>query len=360
MSEDNNNQEEELNLEEQEDGEVYVTFDIATYPSDYTLYGIYQMWEEKDIEIPDFQREFVWNIKQASLLIESFLLGLPVPPVFFYIDDVNTNLVIDGQQRILSTVFFFSGYFGFETKRGRRQVFRLQGLNDKSPYANKTYEELGDTEQKKLRNTVLRAINIRQLSPTGESTSMYHIFERLNTGGTPLKSQEIRNVVFRGELVQILRKLNEDENWMKILGTKNPSKHQRDVELVLRNMAFYQGVSNYEKPMKEFLNKTMKANRRGDTKLVKEFSEKWPKATKFIIETFGEKPFHPRGRISTSAMDSIFSVITNNLGKLPMDIKERYDKLLVDDDFVRLTTLGTSDEANVKERYELTRKILLK
>ena len=102
MKEDKTKEEEILEEEEtQEEGEVYVTFDIATYPSDFTLAGIYQMWKDKDIVIPDFQREFVWSIKQSSLLIESFLLGLPVPPVFFYIDEDNSNLVIDGQQRIL-------------------------------------------------------------------------------------------------------------------------------------------------------------------------------------------------------------------------------------------------------------------
>src|SRR5690606_22122035 len=148
-----------------------------------------------------FQRNFVWSIKQSSLLIESFLLGLPVPQVFFYIDADNTNLVIDGQQRILSVVFYFEGYFGSENLQGRRQVFRLTGLSKGSPYAGKRFEDLSQTEQRKLKNSVLRAVNIRQLAPANQNTSMYHIFERLNTGGTPLRPQEIRNCVFHGDLV---------------------------------------------------------------------------------------------------------------------------------------------------------------
>lgn len=92
--------------DETDDGEVSIVYDIASYPSDFTLSGIAQMWEDGDIEIPDFQREFVWSIKQSSLLMDSFLCGLPVPPVFFYIDEKNKNLVIDGQQRILSVVYF--------------------------------------------------------------------------------------------------------------------------------------------------------------------------------------------------------------------------------------------------------------
>src|SRR5271157_3993908 len=98
--------------DEIQDDEALITYDIATYPSDFTLSGIVDMWDNGDITIPEFQREFIWNIKQSSLLIESFLLGLPVPPVFFYIDDENKNLVIDGQQRILSIIFYFEGFFG--------------------------------------------------------------------------------------------------------------------------------------------------------------------------------------------------------------------------------------------------------
>ncbi len=196
---------------EEDDEESLVEYDIATYPSDFTVNGLVEMWKNKDITIPDFQREFVWTIKQSSLLIESFLLGLPVPPVFFYIDTENINLVIDGQQRIKSLIYFFEGYFGKENEQAKRQIFRLTGLNKKSPYFRKTYDDLTESEKRKLGSSVLRALNIRQLSPSNENTSIYHIFERLNTSGTPLSPQEIRNVVFRGKLVEIFKKLNLDK-----------------------------------------------------------------------------------------------------------------------------------------------------
>ena len=82
--------EDEIDVEEEAGGDdsgTHVEFEIATYPSDLTLSVIHEMYKEKDITIPAFQRNFVWNIRQSSLLIESFLLGLPVPQVFFYIDD---------------------------------------------------------------------------------------------------------------------------------------------------------------------------------------------------------------------------------------------------------------------------------
>src|SRR6185312_5835259 len=187
-------EQEDLEVDEEEDDEeTYVTYDIASYPSDLTLSGLTDLWSNGDIVIPEFQRNFVWSIKQASLLIESFLLGLPVPQVFFYVDESNKYLVIDGQQRLLSIVYFLEGFFGSESIHGKRQVFRLTGLDDRSPYSKMRFQDLDDVSQRKLKGAVLRAINIRQLNPKEEHTSIYHIFERLNTGGTPLKPQEIRN-----------------------------------------------------------------------------------------------------------------------------------------------------------------------
>ena len=225
---------ETIDVEQEDDESPYVTYEIATYPSDLTLNVIHEMWNDGQIEVPKFQRSFVWTIKQSSQLIESFLLGLPVPQVFLYIDDEHKNLVIDGQQRIKSVIYFFEGYFGEETSHGRRQVFRLQGLDERSPYHKKRFEDLTVVDQRKLRNTVLRAVNIRQLTPKDNSTSAYHIFERLNTGGTPLKAQEIRNCVFHGQIVEELRELNMHKSWRMILGKPNPDKFQKDIELILR------------------------------------------------------------------------------------------------------------------------------
>lgn len=355
-------EQEELDVEidESQEDEVHIVYDIATYPSDYTLSGIVDMWAAGDITIPEFQREFVWNIRQSSLLIESFLLGLPVPPVFFYIDEENKNLVIDGQQRILSTVFYFSGFFGDENLQGRRQVFRLTGLDERSPYYKKTYRELSESAQRKLRGTVLRAINIRQLSPVGESTSIFHIFERLNTGGTPLKSQEIRNVVFRGGFVSVLRELNRDSNWRRVIGKKAFSKHQVDVELVLRVFALRNGARAYEKPMKEFLNQAMRKHQEGDTTDVIEFMNKFRETCELMIHEFGEKPFHLRGRLSTSALDSVFCTLLQYRSRLPeRDLFEKYQQLISDPKFLDLTTIGTTDTSTVKARFALAKHYLI-
>ncbi len=351
----------DLEIEDEVDDEaVSIVYDIASYPSDFTLTGIAQMWRDGDIEIPDFQREFVWSIKQSSLLIDSFLCGLPVPPVFFYIDERNKNLVIDGQQRILSVVFFMEGYFGFESTLGKRQVFRLTGLDERSPYFNRRFVDLEETDQRKLKHSVLRAVNIRQLNPTGEGTSAYHIFERLNTGGTPLKPQEIRNSVFRGALSTKLKEANRDHNWRKLLGKPNLDKHQKDVEILLRLFALAGESEKYEKPMKEYLNNAMRRHASGAGRKAEIFFEVFPQVTALAVSALGEKPFNLRGPVNSSALDAVLCVLLENPGGVKLDeLKERYAILRAHARFRDLTLLATTDTKTVHERIKLARTILL-
>lgn len=349
----------EVETEEDEDDPSHVAYDIATYPSDLTLSVIHEMRSNNEITIPPFQRNFVWNIKQSSLLIESFLLGLPVPQVFFYIDNENKNLVIDGQQRILSIVFFFEGYFGFENLQGRRQVFRLSGLAKDSPYYNKRYEDLSNVDQRRLRGSILRAVNIKQLTPVGQTTSMYHIFERLNTGGTPLRPQEIRNCVFAGGIVDVLQALNKNPHWRTLIDKKALERHQRDVEMILRIFAMEERGSAYEKPMKEFLNVQMRSHRKGDDAATMSFVEGFTVVTKKVAETLPKKPFHVRGPINLAAMDSILSILIKHRSKIKNDLAGRYQSLLADKDYQTAIYFNTSDAVTVKERLKLAKQYLI-
>ncbi|MGH8655377.1 MAG: DUF262 domain-containing protein, partial [Gammaproteobacteria bacterium] len=101
-------------------------YQISTYPADFTLEVLHQKWKADDILIPEFQRGFVWKQVQASKLIESFLVGLPVPAVFLYCERKSQKFfVIDGQQRLKSIFYFIEGYYGPESQ-GTRRVFRLR------------------------------------------------------------------------------------------------------------------------------------------------------------------------------------------------------------------------------------------
>lgn len=343
--------------ESADEDDAYVQYDIATYPSDLTILVLKSMWDGGQIVIPDFQRNYVWTIKQASLLIESFLLGLPVPQAFFYIDKENKNLVIDGQQRITTLALYLDGFFGSEDIQGKKQVFRLTGLSPKSPFQGKRFSDLDEKDQRKLTNSVLRVVNIRQMAPKDDDTASFHIFERLNTGGTPLKAQEIRNSVFHGPIVGDLAQLNKNKHWRKIVGRDVIDKHQRDVEIILRVFAIFERPQKYEKPMKEFLNVSMKDNRSAATSKFIQFKDRFPIACKKIVEAFGEKPFHVRGPMNLAAADCIMAECIRHHDKNFKIAQKNFEKLMKDSDFREEIFFNTSDSAVVKKRIDRVKRL---
>jgi hypothetical protein len=348
----------EIEIEEDKEEEAYIEYDITTYPSDYTIEGLYEKNKSGEIIIPFYQRKYVWSIEQASLLVESFLLGLPVPPLFLYITEENKAEIIDGQQRLQSLIYFLDGFFGVADTKDRRQVFKLTGLSEKSPFRGKSYSLLEDKFQRKLRNSPLRAINVRQLQPKHNNTSVFHIFERLNTGGTALKPQEIRNAVFRGPIVDALRLLNDDASWRSILGTRSEDKFQRDVELVLRIFSLFRKWSAYEKPMKEYLNREMNVNRKFDSLDAKDFCVRFSSVCEQIVASLGPKPFRPKGVINAAVLEAVMVILLENEGVGEGELRVRYDALLADTEFDAAIRGATTDTKIVKDRLEIAQRIL--
>lgn len=349
-----------LESEEQDRESSPAAYEILSYPADFTLEVLVSKWKKKnEIVVPDFQRRFVWKMTQSSRLIESFLLGLPVPPVFMYLNKDNQLLVVDGQQRLKTVAYFFEGYFGPDDKKSR-PIFRLQGLDEKSPFSNKTYEDIKSTNpaaHRRLNDAVLRSFVIKQLDPK-DDTSIYYIFERLNTGGTLLHSQEIRNAIYYGPFNEMLRRVNKAEGWRALIGRKTPDDRLRDVELILRFFALQDRWSKYEKPMKEFLNKYMAQARTFSDDKIAESERLFNDTLEVVAGSLGEKPFHVRSGLNIAVFDSVFPAFASHLDNIPKDIKKRYAKLIKDGEFNDLSQYRTSDTEVVKERRKLANKIL--
>lgn len=348
---------EELNVEEESDESPYVEFDISVSPSDPSLELLAQQISRGDIIIPFYQRKYVWKIEQASKLVESFLMGLPVPQVFLYVNHEDQLEVIDGQQRLMSVKYFMDGYFGEEDDKGRKQVFKLKGLSERSEYNGKTFNDLSSKDQRKLRNSTLRAINIKQLRPSVGNDSVFHIFERLNTGGTRLKAQEIRNAVYRGKIVDELRDLNESDGWRKLLGIDRADKNQKDIELILRLFALFEQWDDYEKPMLKYLNNTMNAERDFTSQKAKRFSERFPKIVKIVSEEL-EKPFRPRGVVNSSVLEAVLVTLLENPDFADNNLEARYNELLKTKDFIDVISGPTTDTLVLKYRLDTAREIL--
>lgn len=336
------------------------SYEVITYPADFTLEGLVSKYKKGNMTVPGFQRNYVWNIKQASRLIESFLLGLPVPAIFLFTDDAkNEQLVIDGQQRLMTIVYFLDGYFGEPDTNGKRKVFKLTGLNENSPYYNKTYKQLEETNEaafNKLNDSVLRAFVIKQITPNG-NTSVYHIFERLNTGGTQLVGQEIRNCVYHGAFNDLLCTLNGYENWRKIFGTDVPHKRQRDVELILRFFAFHEAGEHYARPIKDFMSNFMRDNQHIDDETARRYEELFKNTCDKIVSSLGEKPFHVWSGLNVAVYDSTFTTLAKH--GFHENTKERFQNLKADESFVLGVRGATADEAIVDLRMNLAKQYLV-
>jgi hypothetical protein len=320
----------------QDETEPQLEYEIMNYPADITLGGYVDHWDKNELIIPDFQRSYVWDRIKASKLVESFLLGLPVPGTFLYKQKSKTGfLIIDGQQRITSVVRYIKGTF-------EENVFRLKNVHKR--YEGKAFGDLSEDDQFKLRGSVLRATIIQQINPL-DDTSIYQVFERLNTGGVNLNPMEVRQCVSYGPLVAALKEMNEDSDWRLLIGQEKIDKRLRDVELILRCLALAEKGDKYEKPMKGFLNKYMEAYRDhagGFQAMIENFGE----ITQYVRENLGEKPFHLRGRLNYGALDSIMAAAL--AGITPSDLRKRFDKLLKNADYMDSITYNTSDESVVE------------
>ncbi len=342
------------NSEEQEDQEVdVITYQINYYPADFTLKGYLDKWNSGQLYIPEFQRDFVWDQVRASKLIESFLLGLPVPGVFLYKEkQTNKFQVVDGQQRIRSAISFFKGVFN-------NKKFVLKKVQKK--WEGKSYEDLDEIEKYQIDDAVLRATVVQQLDPDDDS-SIFHLFERLNTGGVNLNPMEVRKCVYHGDYINTLMNINEDVSWRKIIGKSILDKRYRDVELILRIFAFCGSSNLYEKPMKDFLNKKMVAVNKmtsDDRALyLKNISKQFVEVCKYIVDELGEKPFHLRGRLNFAVMDSVMGTLLEN-DKLIENMSGKFKSLVSDSGFIDSVSVSTSDEKQVIDRFSKVKQYLI-
>ena len=325
-------------------------FDTMNYPADTTLKGYREMWDNGQLEIPDFQREYVWKQTQASKLIESFLLGMTVPSVFLYRKrDSEKDLVIDGQQRISTVVSFLKGKF--LKGKFKDKIFKLTKVDPK--WEGQSFEDLAKADQFKLERTIMRATIIQQLDPK-DNSSIYQIFERLNTGGANLSPMEVRMCLSKGSFVKMLKDLNKNPNWRKLLGNEKEDPRSKDKELILRVMALYDKGEEYTSPLKRFLNDYLRENKKADNKEITKKTGLFLKAVG-KANTIKEKPFHldsSRG-LNFSIMDSILIALMKSPVESTAEIRSSYENLINNETYIKLIKRGQTSKPETVERLTI-------
>lgn len=336
---------------------ITTTYEITSYGADYPVDGLVKRITKGDIVVPafdpafdesedvqGFQRRFVWSRPQMDKFIESLLLGLPVPGIFLIRDRANKLLVLDGQQRLRTLQAYYRGIHN-----GREYKLRQA----QAPFQGRGYEDLDDEDRRRLDDSIIHATILRQEHPAGSQDAVYSIFERLNTGGSPLQPQEIRVALYNGPFLRELSKLNEDSHWRNLYGP--PSTRFKDHELILRVLALYENASAYERPVKTFLNRYLAENQnRSD---VEGLFDLFLRAAAVIDDAIGSRAFRPVRPLNAAVLDAVVVGVMRRLeaGEVtsPPELRNAYDQLIVDAGFLKVTSSSTAAEESVEKRLEL-------
>jgi hypothetical protein len=276
-----------------------------------------------------------------------------VPGIFLVKENSGRLLVLDGHQRLYTLKAFYEGVInGIE--------YKLGDVQDR--FVGKRYKDLDIEDRRRLDDSIMHATVIRQDQPSEDQSSIYVIFERLNTGGVNLQPQEIRVALYHGELVRVLRTLNDNVNWRSLFGNK--SRRLKDMEMILRFFAFFYYAQAYRSPMKDFLNRYMAKNQALGHQSEKDLAATFNGTVATIAEAIGHRAFRPERALNAAVIDSVMTGIARRLkaGAITKndDLRRAYEGLLQNREYRDAVETGTSQEAKVTTRLEEATKAFAK
>lgn len=363
-------------------------YDLTATPNDFNLKTIVDFIDRGVFVIPDFQRSYVWDVKRASKLIESLLIGLPIPQVFLYQEGRNRYLVIDGQQRLLSIYFFVKSSFPKVEKRqalrqamsqadgqnlasmlGKQEFFdpfKLQlpasAPNADNRFHGMSYEDLND-HQTTLDLRTIRCVMIKQNTPAGDDSSVYEIFHRLNTGGVNLTPQEIRASLYHSKFFNMIDRINTDPRWREIIGAKEPDLRMRDVEFLVRAFAMLLHGSDYRPSMTRFLNGFAKEMQTASPELLVRLEATASEFLDACRDLPGGVFGTGRKRLNISVFESVFAAVcieSWQAGSAVRPIEPAHVAALkADREFVEAASKRAGNRTEVLLRLERARHYLL-
>lgn len=341
-------------------------FQIKSWGADLSFRELVQRYDDDELIKPELQRHYVWDRTEASRFIDSLLLGLPVPSIFLAQMPNEKLLIIDGFQRIMTVRDFLNGIFSKDGK-----IFKLSRSDKINPrWRGKSFIELGDIEQRRIKNTTIHAIIFVQQQPESTDTSLFQVFERINTSGRALLSQEIRNCVAQGKLNDLLLRLNLHPKWRELFGLREPDARMRDIEFILRFLALssdnFKQSTQEQISLKRFLDIFMKENANPNDSALRSYEERFISAIDTIHQYYGHSAFHNISpsdplktvpKFSPTIFDSITiaadHALTRGLARLPNDPDEARRQLLLDASYKASISKETMTRTNINARISM-------
>lgn len=310
--------------------------DIVAFNELRSCADLYRLHEDDVLDVePDFQREFVWSGPAQTRFIDSLTKQLPIPSMCLAFDYRKEKwIAIDGRQR-LGTIFKFLA----------KDRWRLSKLEDINPdISGQLCSKIGNKDSelykyyRRVANTSI-PINVLRcdFSKNDHADYVFTIFHRLNSGGTKLNNQEIRNCIYQGSLNEFLSEMDEDPDWRALNRMRDDRRYRRvKQEICLRFLAFRASAELYEGQVAKFLNTFMKAHQNSNNHEIAEFRNVTTRTSALVVHRMFNDEEVPT--MPTSVIEAMLVAISNNLDTLehepPAALRRRYETLRKNEHFV--------------------------
>lgn len=358
-----NNEDQELVIDERSEK------NISWQTKDFSIREFVTMKGDGELIIqPSNQRNYVATEQIASALIESVIMCVPIPAIYLAEEKDGSFSVIDGQQRLTTFISFIEGRF----PDGKE--FRLKGLKILKELNRKSFSDLDIELKKKIRSTTLHSIIIKKES---SEDIKFDIFERLNTGSTKLNEDELRNNVYRGPYIELLKELEENETFHRIVNKDEWKKRMEYRGMILRFFAISErSYINYQSPMKQFCNVELRDNRYMIDSKQDTYRQRFLHCLEMVDLVFGDKAFRKyvrskdgkegywsQSQLSMALFDMQMVGFRNFTKAQILSKKDQIFEGVVDlmsnnTEFEELILIRTSNTDNVKRRFRIYMDLL--
>lgn len=336
-----------------------IDVDISTV----NLGSLIDQLENDEIDLqPDFQRVTdVWDNVKKSRLIESILLGLPLPSFYFSEDPVSQKLsIIDGLQRICAIRDFVLE---------KENPLKLEGLQFLKNFDGFTFSQLARPEVKRIKSLKITMNTLRKGTPLDVK---YIIFQRVNTAGVPLTPQEMRHALNQGPAAIFIKELADMESFKKATNYSVESKRMQDRDFVNRFIAFYIGYQDYMGDLDMFLNDKMGELNKMTSEQRDDIRVSFDKAMKCCYEIFKNDAFRKKYSVTDKRKPiskSVYDTLSVNIAWLSDEeqlmllknaeaFKTGMIRLFNDERFNFSISSGTGQKYNVDLRFTMVKSLI--
>jgi hypothetical protein len=320
-----------------------------------TVRELLSMAERSELHrAPEYQRKFRWDEEAESRLIESLLLGLPIPNLFFATNPDGTWEVVDGLQRISTLIHYASESTGQLQEIHKKHPLRLSGLRKLQQFNGLTFDDLPSPV--KLTFTK-RGLGVTALSDKSDTQARFDTFERLNSGAVALSAQEVRACIYDGLFNDMIRRLATTAEFRELV--KLQSRDQDNAtheELVLKFFAYLQGREKFFGAVRDFLNSFMEQNR--DAAALEGMDTLFERVVRELFAILNG-PFL-RNNTNVTPQNELEAVMVG-----AAEVLRKHDRLgnppsgwLDDPDLVRASTGATNTRTKLRDRIARAKELL--